>query len=351
VWGTGRNSEELFTETLAALADDPNVGAVALAVDLVPEYDGDDSYRDAALAAAAKTDKPVVVLASVPAAIDTDAATRLRAAGVPVLESTRTGLLALGHLLSHGARLPSDSSGTAVPVTAVSVTARRERWSAALSAGPLGGADLFGLLRDYGVPTVRALSAETSATAVEAAAAIGYPIAIKTDEPGVAHKSDVGGVHLNVADPAALTAVYADLAARLGPRVTVCAMAAPGTELILGMARDPALGPLIVVGAGGVLAEYLSESAVALPPLSAAGAARLISGLRVAQILAGVRGQPPVDVDAVVSALVAFSVLVTDLGEYLDAFDVNPFICSPSGVSAVDALAIPCRLLPRSGPL
>ena len=101
VWGTGRDSEELFTETLSALADDANVGAVALAVDLVPEYDGDDSYRDAVLAAAAKTDKPVVVLASVPAAIDTEAATRLRAAGVPVLESTRSGLLALGHLLTH----------------------------------------------------------------------------------------------------------------------------------------------------------------------------------------------------------------------------------------------------------
>jgi acyl-CoA synthetase (NDP forming) len=99
VWGTGRDSEELFTETLSALADDANVGAVALAVDLVREYDGDDSYRDAVLAAAAATDKPVVVLASVPAAIDTAAATRLRAAGVPVLESTRSGLLALGHLL------------------------------------------------------------------------------------------------------------------------------------------------------------------------------------------------------------------------------------------------------------
>ena len=102
VWGTGRDPEALFTETLSALADDAGVGAVALAVDLVPEYDGDDSYRDAVLAAAAATAKPVVVLASVPAAIDPQAATRLRAAGVPVLESTRSGLLALRHLLAHG---------------------------------------------------------------------------------------------------------------------------------------------------------------------------------------------------------------------------------------------------------
>jgi acetate---CoA ligase (ADP-forming) len=373
VWGTGRDSEELFTETLSALADDEGVGAVALAVDLVPEYDGDDSYRDAVLAAAAKTDKPVVVLASVPAAIDAEAATRLRAAGVPVLESTRTGLLALGHLLNHAARSPCGSSDMATPSAppdllippasrdALAVraspepppstsepdyaTARRRRWATALSAGPLSGAGLFDLLRDYGIPSVHARAASTLAAAVEAAAAIGYPVAIKTDEPGVEHKSDVGGVRLNVADVAALAAAYAGFARRLGPRVTVCAMAASGPELILGMARDPALGPLIVVGAGGVLAEYLSERAVALPPLSSPAAANMISGLRLAEILAGVRGQPPCDFYAVVSAIASFSLLVADLGEYLDAFDLNPLICSPSGVLAVDALAVPRRSL------
>ncbi|WP_300603199.1 CoA-binding protein, partial [Trebonia sp.] len=100
VWGTGAGTEQLFTHALSALAADPGVGAVALAVDLVPEFDGDDSYPRAALAAAKGTDKPVAVLASVPAAIDVAAAARLRAAGVPVLESARTGLLALGHLLA-----------------------------------------------------------------------------------------------------------------------------------------------------------------------------------------------------------------------------------------------------------
>jgi acyl-CoA synthetase (NDP forming) len=344
VWGTGRDSEGLFTETLSALADDANVGAVALAVDLVPEYDGDDSYRDAVLTAAATTGKPVVVLASVPAAIDADAATRLRAAGVPVLESTRSGLLALGHLLAHarnGDPDPPSPAAGALPATRTSATARRSRWVAALAAGPPSGADLFDLLRDYGVPAVRARSAGTLAAANEAAAAIGYPVAIKTDEPEIAHKSDVGGVHLNVADSAGVAAAYEDLAARLGPRVTVCEMAAQGTELILGLARDPALGPLIVVGAGGVLAEYLSERSVALPPLTSAAAARLISGLRVADIMAGVRGQPPCDVDAIADVLASFSRLAADLGDYLDAFDINPLICSPSGALAVDALALP----------
>ena len=178
------------------------------------------------------------------------------------------------------------------------------------------------------------------AEAVDAADGLGYPVAVKTDTPGIAHKSDVGGVCLGVASPVDLAAAYADLAARLGPRVTVTEMASPGPELILGMSRDPALGPLVVVGAGGVLAEYLAERSVALPPLTRNAARQVIAGLRFSEILAGTRGQPPCDLDAIVSAIVCFSALVTDLGEHLAALDVNPLICSPAGVLAVDALAV-----------
>ena len=169
---------------------------------------------------------------------------------------------------------------------------------------------------------------------------LGYPVVLKTDAPGIAHKSDVGGVRLGVGSPATLAAQYKELTARLGPRVTVTEMAGPGRELILGMARDPALGPLVVVGAGGVLAEYLAERYVALPPLTGHDAAEMIAGLRFSHILGGIRGQPPCDFDAIVSAVVCFSALVADLGEHLAAFDVNPLICSPAGVIAVDALAI-----------
>jgi hypothetical protein len=376
VWGTGRDPEALFTEALSALADDPAVGAVALAVDLVTEYDGDDSYRTAILAAAAKTEKPLAVLASIPAAIDQETASGLRAAGIPVLESTRTGLLALRHLLAQAmplgarprphecafgvpagtpkahssgpqagpaARAAGSRASSAPGVTAVD-PARRSRWSERLGAGPLPAAGLLAMLRDHGIPAVAARSATTLSQAVQAADGLGYPVAVKTDTPGIDHKSDVGGVRLGIANPAELTAAYVDLSARLGPRVTVSEMAQPGTELILGMSRDPALGPLIIVGAGGVLAEYLAERSVALPPLTRNAAAQMIAGLRFSEILGGIRGRPPCDLDAIVSALVCFSGLVTDLGEHLAGLDVNPLICSPAGVLAVDALA---AILPR----
>ena len=108
------------------------------------------------------------------------------------------------------------------------------------------------------------------------------------------------------------------------------------------MARDPALGPLIVVGAGGLLTECLAgRSMPALPPLTPAAAGALLEGQRFAQLLSGVRGQPPCDTTAVVSAIARFSTLIADLEEYLDGFDINPLICSPSGVLAVNALADP----------
>ncbi|HEY6792750.1 MAG TPA: acetate--CoA ligase family protein, partial [Trebonia sp.] len=361
VWGTGRDTRELFTETMSALAADPAVGAVALAVDLVHEYDGDDSYPQAALAVAAATDKPVAVLASVPAAIDQQAAARLRAAGVPVLESTRSGLLALRHLLAPPVAPPSTqppartlASGTVLPGTVLPGTVlpgigRRDRWAARLAAGA-AGAELLDLLRDYGIPAARAASASTLADALAAAGEVGYPVALKTDEPGITHKTDVGGVRLGVAGPGELTTGYADLAARLGPRVAVCQMVAPGPELIVGMARDPALGPLIVTGPGGILAELFPERSVALPPLTMTAAASSVSRLRFAQVLAGTRGSQPCDTAAIAAAIAAFSVLIEELGDWLEAFDVNPLICGPSGVLAVDALAIPrhphppCRL-------
>jgi len=332
VWSTGRDTEPLFAECLAALADDPQVAAVALAVDLVPEFDGDEAYPRAMLTVAEGTAKPVAVLAGLPGAVDPAAAAWLRAARIPVLEGTRSGLLALRHLLDHATR-PE-------PPRAARPSPRRQRWAPVLSAGPPDSAVLFDLLRDYGIPAVRARAAATRAGALAAAAEIGYPVVLKTDEPGIAHKSDVGGVRLGLAGPDAAGAAYDDLAARLGPRVLVCQTAAPGTELALGLARDAALGPLLVISAGGVLIEIFSERAVVLAPVTRSSARAVLAGLRLAAVLAGARGQAPADLDAIAEAITGLSQLAADLGDLLDALDINPLICGPSGAVAADVLAV-----------
>jgi acyl-CoA synthetase (NDP forming) len=337
VWGTGSRAGEQLSGALAALAGDPAVHAVALAVDLVHEFDGDESYPLAVTETARRTSKPVVVLSNVPAAIDPDTAAGLRASGIPVLEGTRTGLLALKHLLDHAAD-PDPPAPPPVPDQA-----RQQRWTRAITAGEAHGARLEELLRDYGIAAARTLTADRGAGTLAAAAQIGYPVVLKTGEPGIAHKSDAGGVVLSIGDPDALQAAYQDLAERLGRRVLVCETIPAGPELSLGLARDHELGPLLVVGAGGVLVELLADRAVALPPVSAGQARRMLGTLRAARLLAGVRGQPAADLDAVAAAITGLSRLATELGDVLEALDINPLICGPDRAVAVDALLIPCR--------
>jgi acyl-CoA synthetase (NDP forming) len=344
VWGRGAGTEELFTGALSALADDDAVAAVALAVDLVPELDGDDAYPRAAMAAHAGTTKPVVVLSNIGSAIDATAADTLRRHGVPVLEGTRSGLRALGHLVAR-----RDRAREGVPAPAAAPDpARRARWRARLEGArtedaPPGATEGLALLADYGIPAVAAHAAGDRRGALAAAEAIGYPVVLKSDEPGVAHKSDVGGVVLGLADAADLSAAYEDLGGRLGPRVTVSAQAAAGVELALGLVRDPLLGPLVVVGAGGVLVELLADRAVGLPPLTDVAARRMLGRLRARPLLDGVRGAPPSDVDAVVAAVLGLSDLALEVGDLLDALDVNPLLCTPDGCVAVDVLVEPAR--------
>jgi len=342
VWGTGRDTEELFTGCLDALAADPSVGAVALAVDLVPEFDGDESYPRAVLTAAANTPKPVAVLTGIPAAVDQAAATRLRAAGIPVLEGTRTGLLAVRHLLDHATPPPAPPPPRHQAPQAASARAIPERPGTPRHAPlPAGGPGLFTLLSGYGIPVARTEPAATRDTALAAADTIGYPVVLKTAEPGIAHKSDVGGVRLGLADPAGLAAAYDDFAARLGPNVLVSQTAPPGTELALGLVRDPALGPLLIISAGGVLIEIFNERVVLLAPVTRPAALAAIQRLRIAPVLSGARGQPPADLDAIADAIESLSRLACDLGDTIDALDLNPLICGPAGAQAVDALLIP----------
>jgi acyl-CoA synthetase (NDP forming) len=322
VWGGGADTHRLFADCLATMAADPAVGVTALAVDLVPEHDGDTSYPDALIEVAAATTAPVVALTGLPAAVDADAADRLRAAGIPVLEGFRSGLLALRHLLDSVDR-PAPSpveEGALAPVTKP------------------GGRE--GLLAAYGIPTPPMREAASMAEVLSAAEKVGWPVVLKTAAPGVAHRSDVAGVVTGLHDAAAVEAAYADLAARLGPAVSVHRQVPAGVELSVGLVRDDALGLMVVVAAGGVLVELLSDRAIALPPLSRDGARRMVDRLRIRPLLDGFRGSPPADIDALVDVVVAVSRLAHEHGDELAALDLNPVIVSPEGAVAVDVLMV-----------
>jgi acyl-CoA synthetase (NDP forming) len=332
VWGTGSGTEDLITTSLRVLAEDETVDAVALAVDLVYEYDDDFGYPNAVERVNAETTKPVIVLSNMSNAIDQAQARGLRALGVPVLEGTYSGLRALRHLVDHATeRLPSAEAKVNEE--------RRATWRAVLGAGDLSPSQSADLLADYGIDVARTLAASSLEEAVKAAADVGYPVVLKTAVPGIEHKADVDGVKLDLKGPDDVATSYADLAARLGPEVTVQPQLSGDVELALGIVNDPILGPLVLLAVGGVLVEVIQQRRVSLPPLSTDHAEAMIGRLPVVEtLLAGVRGRPAVNRDAVVGALVGLSELAVELGDLLAAVDVNPLLCSAQRAVAVDAL-------------
>ncbi|MEP6973764.1 MAG: acetate--CoA ligase family protein, partial [Actinomycetota bacterium] len=332
-WGTGIDADRIFTECFHALHDDPATAALAFVVDMTRQGEPhDEGYVHIAREVFASTTKPFCVLSNLASAVANDEAALLRDEGIPVLEGTASGLVALRHLLGHRAardRLPVE----APPAVADEI---RERWRVRLA----GGSDVselegLALLADYGIPTTTALGASSIDETVAAAEGIGWPVALKTAAPGVLHKSDVGGVILGLRDEDALRAAYDDMAERLGPDVVVASMAPTGVEVAIGVVRDPQFGPLVLVAAGGVLVEVLHDHRLALPPLDQPRARALIDRLSMRSLLDGVRGAPPADVASLARAVSRLSVLAGDLGGLLDAVDVNPLIVAPEGCTAV----------------
>ncbi|HZS84636.1 MAG TPA: acetate--CoA ligase family protein [Stellaceae bacterium] len=214
------------------------------------------------------------------------------------------------------------------------------------------------VLSYYGVPVIAERLVESPGEAVAAAAALGYPVALKLESPDILHKTEAGVVRLGLADADAVRRAYAEILERAAmlprdagssggePRISgilVQPMAPQGVELVIGGRRDPQFGPLILVGAGGVLIELLRDSVVSLAPVSPMAARALLRRLKCAPLLDGFRGSPPVDLDAIAEAVSRVSELIADHAETIAEFDVNPLICGPEGCVAVDALILKAR--------
>ena len=340
-WGTGIDADRIYRESFQALHDDPDTAVVAFVVDLTRQGQPyDEGYLQVARDVWEATTKPFCVISNLPATIAKDEVGMLRGAGIPVLEGTVTGLRALTHLLDD-ASARERPTAVSPPGSPAGIEGEWRRRFA--EATDLSESAALGLLYAYDITVVDTLPARSPDEAERAAERIGYPVAVKTAVPGISHKSDVGGVRLGVVDPLELREAYRDLAERLGPDVTIAAMAPPGVEVALGVVRDPTFGPLVVVAAGGVLVELIHDRKLALPPIDEDAARRLIDGLAMRPLLDGVRGAPPSDVDALARAVSRLSVLAVELGDVIAELDVNPVIVSPSGCVAVDALVIPAR--------
>ena len=212
--------------------------------------------------------------------------------------------------------------------------------------GMLGEGPAKRVLAAYGIPVTLTLDAADPDAAVAAAERIGYPVVLKLDAAGISHKSDLGGVILDLVDAGAVRAAFSRILARVRAArpaakiagVTVQAMARreAAIELIVGASRDPTFGTVLMVGLGGVAVEVLGDRALGLPPLNERLARRMLESLRTWPLLQGYRGASPVDLDRLVGVLVRLSYLVADFPEILE-LDINPLLASADGVLALDA--------------
>jgi acetyltransferase len=226
--------------------------------------------------------------------------------------------------------------------------AARARIAALLAGGAtaVGEADAKDILAAYGIPVVRTETVRDAAGALAAARRIGYPVALKILSPDIVHKTDVGGVVLDLADEDQLAhAVEAMLArvrgarpqARLVGFTVQCMARRPRAhELIVGISVDPVFGPVVLFGQGGVAVEVTADQAVALPPLNRVLAADLVGRTRTARLLAGFRDHPRVDMDALYDVLVRVAQMAADLPELME-LDINPLLADAAGVVALDA--------------
>ena len=336
-WGTGNDADRIFGECMTALLEDDDTAALALVVDLKHD-EPDASYAPLIKRIAQSTDKPVAVISNLSSAIDAPTAAEIRATHVPVLEDTATGLAAFRHLFEYRDHWalpelqPFPSPGPEVA----------NRWRPRLAdPGPLAAVEAFELLGDFGIPTIETCPVSSVAQALRAALEIGYPVALKSDKKGLAHKTEAGGVKLGLSAAGAVADAYRDLSRRLGPEVVVQAMAPAGIEMGLGIVNDAQFGPILVVSAGGILIEVLHDRVTALPPIDEVRARRLVDRLKVRPLLDGVRGSEAFDIDALVDVILKLSTLAMELGPDLNALDINPLISNPRGCIAVDVLVEP----------
>lgn len=292
--------------------------------------------------AAAIARSPVPVVIQVASGFDlTGAPTEVsRRFGLHMLDGIEHGMTALGHAVwwqSRRAELCATSDG---PVADGPVEEPAD------AAGTWDETRARELLQARGVPFVPAVLAADAHEAAAAAGRFGAPVAIKISVPGLVHKSDVGGVRLDVPPGADAEQVAAEIlqsarAAGLGPDgVLVSPMRSGGVELLVSVRRDPVWGPIIVVGAGGMWVELLADTALCPLPADETRIGRLLDSLRIAPLLHGARGRPPVDRRRLIAAILAIGSAAMSLGERLHTLEVNPLWAGPEGSEALDAVIV-----------
>jgi acyl-CoA synthetase (NDP forming) len=322
----------LFGDVLPLLAKDPAADLFFINIPVAGAgYDVERFARDAA-AFASEAGKPVAI-----AATQASIAGAFRAAGLVTFVDEGEALGAMAQVASHAALMRKE----------------RAQWPedppVALAPGKdrfLNEAQSLALLAAHGLPVVQHRVCQTAAQASAALRELGAPVAVKACSTDVPHKSEPGLVELNVFNENLMEGIFESQKQKLqnlGARfegILVARMRNARREMMVGARVDPVFGPVVIVGDGGKYVEALQDLAVLMPPFDAAEVREALRGLRIAPILAGVRGEPPLDVDALAAVAAGVGRLIRAARGGIASIDLNPVMVGAAGEGAVivDAL-------------
>jgi acetyl coenzyme A synthetase (ADP forming)-like protein len=351
----------LLVDCMTVLVEDANVDMVLLVgmfggygIRFAEELKAEElRTADAIAKLSGQTDKPLVVY-SLYSHVRPEPLVRLREAGVPVYNSIEHAVQVLKALNERGAYIASNQRAELAqplsPDAGVVATFKHAQRS---------GRDLFefeakSLLRTYGVDVPKELMVRNEAEFLEAVAEFGHTsLAMKVVSKDILHKSDAGGVKLNLSGEADLRRGHAEILAACKlykadaeiEGILLAPMARKGTEVIIGVSRDPVFGPVLMFGLGGIFVEVLEDVAFRAIPLSRGDAHAMVNQIKARKILDGVRGEPAVSKDALVELLLKVSSIVDAHAEILE-LDLNPVIAYHDGYAVVDARVIVCQETP-----
>jgi acetyltransferase len=349
----GDASPERYAKALEIAAKDPN--SDGMLVILTPQAMTDPTQIAEQLQPLSKQEgKPV--LASWMGGVDVAVGEQiLNRANIPTFPYPDTAARAFNYMWRYSYNLKGLYETPSLPEDSAEWTPDRKQVEAIIAKAREQGRTILTefeskqVLLAYGVPAAQTIVAATAEEAVAAAEQIHYPVVLKLYSETITHKTDVGGVQLNLGSAEAVRTAFAairnSVAAKVGPEhfqgVTVQPMVhlKDAYELIIGSSLDPQFGPVLLFGTGGQLVEVFKDRSLALPPLNTTLARRMMEQTKIYKALKGVRGRKPVDLAALEQLMVRFSGLVAEQ-RWIKEIDINPLLASPEGLIALDARVV-----------
>ena len=337
-WGRGLDdSDQIMADSLTTMLQDPNASMGAVVQDrgalsrIYPEY---LQYMKQANDA---TGKPVFLVSNIQGTSSDNTVMESTARGLPILDGVYSFLAGVRCMHQYRDYLAHEND-ILEPIATEAIT----KWQQTIDQGQLiGEHEALGMLSDSGIAANQSYYADNLDDVIESAKKLGYPVVLKTAVPGISHKSEIHGVHLNLNSDEELRSAYKDLNKRLGPEALLSKMInEEGVEMILGMITDPQFGPMITLGFGGVYAEILKDVVTLMPPFSAETAKQALSALKMQPLLYGFRGSKAVDVESYCKMASKFSLFAVAMRNHICEIDVNPIILGKDICLGLDALMV-----------